>query len=910
MTSQTGHFEDDKKGSEKRTLEGWVTNDLSSSFANAIEHEIVDPVKNFAHDIEWLASGGKSKPAAAAQEKKRKEPDDLISKATDFAVHGTAGALTYSMAGLLTQAVSKKFGAAFNVGGTALKVLENRTFGNVVGAGIHDFYLNADDMKGRLANAGSGATAMLAFDGANHFLPAKCKFTKIAAQPLIGAGSAAGAYYVGTLLQGTQVNEKDLLRVSAEGAAFGAVFPIASKAFGKLANKFEPNTEAKVTGAAETRKGYLSGKVSAEVFIPAEGKSISQLNFRDASLKNTEFANLNNVGLKLKRFLSNPTGDGKVTVPKSIEPTTRSASKGPYLKANGEGRMPEPRKVEPRRPEPRANGEASEPRKVEPRRPEPRANGEASESRKVEPRRPEPRANGEASEPRKVEPRRPEPRANGEASEPRKVEPRRPEPRANGEASEPRKVEPRRPEPRANGEASELRRVEPKEVKHKTETNSADIKPSETKEAQVPSVESKIADGKDVAVQATGSKIADGKDVAVQATGSKIADGKDVAVQATESKIADGKDVAVQATESKIADGKDVAVQAAEPKIADGKDVAVQAAEPKIADAKDVAVQAAEPKIADAKDVAVQAAEPKIADAKDVAVQAAETRVTEATGTESSTVGKLEIFESQFGKVATGSESGLASQASSKYGMPLSSVGVQGKFTPYALPFNAAGGSIVAAHSAIQNLDEVSTSLSSYEVKLSEKFQKQLPDWMNELGFRVALYSPSSQGTEGIAPLVHPAFRKSRFAQTEQQTTFTRIVAPSFSQAIKTNEISYGIKGPNTGMAGVLGGFESAMQTQYEELIGKMPELQGGKHMIGNADIRRAAMFGRYPFLSQEGRRQSALLYSVENSETANVGMVGSGGSVSNNDPSTTDPTALSVSALQAMTAVNQQSTT
>ncbi len=792
---------------EKRTLQGWVQHDVSNSFSNAIEQEIVDPLKNFAHDVEWLASGGKSKPLTQSTEKKKEAPTDFVGTATDFGAHGTVSALTYTVAGYLTQAAGRRFGTACKFGSTAMKVLDNRFTGQVIGAGIHDFYLNAQDMQGRVANAVGGATTMAVYDGTNHFLPGKYRFTKAAAQPFIGAASAVSGYYATTTVDGRTVKQEDLFRAGGEGAAFGTIFPIVTWGLGKFGSRFQgrrAGTPAEGGSHSATEAGH---NAKGEGTRSAEGQHTAPENTKAQIYK----------GQVLPGKIEKNTLSFEGEIRKSNETSLKVGEKQSF----------------------------SIERTI---------NGNESLSTKIENLAKSQRKSVSGLE------------FEGKSSEPKAK---------NSEAKE------------GKGKETELKKTEAKEV--------------EGKETELKKTEAKEGKGKETELKKT-----EAKEVEVKETELKKTEAKEVEVKETETKKTEAKEVEVKETELKKTEAKEV------------EDKRVEFEQSRDTKLEDVATVAQAETSAASEPVATNSngvvPPQNLADSSNAAIHASNSSYkTTSAGDVSSPLSaeKVAEFESRFGVT---SEPKTADKFLSKYGTQPLNVGVTGRFISYAMPLNKAGGSIVAAHSAAQNtadgqdrifdwseVDLFSFLQSPEEVREQEKFHRQLPDWMYDLGFRAGLYSPPNLTAGALMSPVYQGARRVRFAPSDQATTkFTRIVAPSFSQALKAAERGHGLRGPSHGVSGVLGGFDAVTVDQYQEIIGKVPALYGGSNRwpAANDDLSREVMFRRYPFLTQDGRRQSALSYSVENSENAGVGMLGSGGSMS--DPTSPDPSVLSAAASQA----------
>jgi len=243
------------KSSDKNT---WVDSNLIQPARQALLEDIFVPARNAADMLTGRKFFQRSnsependslsarKDFPPSQREIQSVQGDLPSPSTNTAeylthllITGAIGAATYAVCGRFAGGALRGLAGTVGLeGGCAARLVGSEMTGQLTGAAVHDFFLDARDGRSRAANVMSSVATFGTYEMCNRSLASRSLLLRGLALAPIGAAGASLGYLTRQSVSGDKVDLESLKSASLDGAALNLLLPAAQHGSGKILDAF------------------------------------------------------------------------------------------------------------------------------------------------------------------------------------------------------------------------------------------------------------------------------------------------------------------------------------------------------------------------------------------------------------------------------------------------------------------------------------------------------------------------------------------------------------------------------------------------------------------------------------------------------------------------------------------------
>lgn len=235
----------------------WADRNIADPLRESLIKNVYEPVANTVNFCSKSVAGADVLPKAI-QTPPKEAPRNAFEYGTRLLVHGLVGAGTYAICGKAAGKLLSGTSMAANLNGSLANILSSESTGMIVGAGIHDFCLTANDAQERSANVLGGMASFAVFEGLNKALPGSGSLLKnLALQPSIGMAGGAVGYLTHETVAGKKLDANGFAQSVMDGAALSLLMPAAKWGATKMlgqTNTASAATETSVLSTSRSRQ--------------------------------------------------------------------------------------------------------------------------------------------------------------------------------------------------------------------------------------------------------------------------------------------------------------------------------------------------------------------------------------------------------------------------------------------------------------------------------------------------------------------------------------------------------------------------------------------------------------------------------------------------------------------------------
>ncbi len=210
----------------------WFDENIKEPAVEAALVDIYQPLKNSINTLSNSLAHKQVLPELQVT------PQEQASTAGEYCARllsrGAVGAITYSLCGAAAGGLLRGAGRIAHLEGKAASLLASQSTGQIVGAGVHDLFLDAADSRERSGNVLAGASTFALFEACNRSMARRNGLLRAAALIPTGALGGSTGYIIRETISGRSLDSRCLAQASLDAAAMNLLLPAAHRASAKV----------------------------------------------------------------------------------------------------------------------------------------------------------------------------------------------------------------------------------------------------------------------------------------------------------------------------------------------------------------------------------------------------------------------------------------------------------------------------------------------------------------------------------------------------------------------------------------------------------------------------------------------------------------------------------------------------